>query len=119
MTTPRDLLIVAIDTAPGRPPEQGDLSLALAGAELIDLLVAQAVRLDDDHIVPGYRPTLADPLLDQAASSLVGRPPYESVDDWLWRRGRGLAAAYLTALEAEGLLTRQHRRWVPFRAGRR
>lgn len=117
MTTPRDLLIVAIDTAPGRPPEQGDLSLALAGAELIDLLVAQAVRLDDDHIVPGYRPTLADPLLEQAASSLVGRPPYESVDDWLWRRGRGLAAAYLTALEAEGLLTRQHRRWVPFRAG--
>lgn len=117
MTTPRDLLIVAIDTASGRPPEQGDLSLALAGAELIDLLGAEAVRLDGDRIVPGYRPTIADRLLDEAASALVGEPPYEPVDDWLWRRGQGLAAAYLTALEADGLLTRQHHRWMPFRAG--
>ena len=33
-----------------RPPvEHGDLSLALAGAEVIDLLGARAVRLDGDH----------------------------------------------------------------------
>ncbi|MER5183091.1 GPP34 family phosphoprotein [Streptomyces sp. NPDC002896] len=114
MTTARDLLIVAMDTAPDRPLEQGDLSLALAGAEVIDLLGAQAVSLDDDHIVPGYRPAIADRLLDEAASSLVREAPYESVDDWLWRRGRGLSSAYLAALEAEGQVTRQRRRWVPF-----
>ncbi|MGW1787541.1 GOLPH3/VPS74 family protein [Streptomyces tubercidicus] len=117
MTTPRDLLIVAMDTETSRPLERGDLSLALAGAELIDLLGAQAVRLDDDRIVPGYRPTLPDRLLDQAASSLIQQSPYESVDDWLWRRGHGLAAAYLSALEDDGQITREHRRWHPFGAG--
>ncbi|GGX76096.1 GOLPH3/VPS74 family protein [Streptomyces hiroshimensis] len=117
MTTSRDLMIIAMDAAPDRPVEQGDLSLALAGAEVIDLLDCRAVTLDGDHIVPGPRPTTADPLLEQAASSLVREvPPYESVGDWLWRRGRDLSAAYLQALEAEGLLSRQ-RRGMSFRAG--
>ncbi|MGW1376665.1 GOLPH3/VPS74 family protein [Streptomyces sp. NPDC002446] len=109
MTTSRDLMITAMDAAPSRPVAQGDLSLALAGAELIDFLNAQAITLDGEDIVPGLLPATADPLLDQAASSLVREAPYESLDDWLWRRGRGLSAAYLAALEAEGLLSRQRR----------
>ncbi|MGG2464504.1 GOLPH3/VPS74 family protein [Streptomyces sp. RGM 3693] len=117
MTTSRDLMITALDVAPDRPVEQGDLSLALAGAEVIDLLAAEAIALDDDRIVPGYRPTTPDPLLDQAAASLVRETPYESVGDWLWRRGRGLSAAYLATLEADGVLSRQPRRGVHFRAG--
>ncbi|MFD5394189.1 GPP34 family phosphoprotein [Streptomyces sp. NPDC127097] len=117
MTTPRDLMIVAMDAESGGALERGDLSLALAGAELIDLLSAEAVRLDGERIVPGYRPALPDRLLDQAASALVQQAPYESVDDWLWRRGHGLAAAYLSALEDDGELTREHRRWRPFGAG--
>ncbi|WP_328385103.1 GPP34 family phosphoprotein [Streptomyces sp. NBC_00400] len=118
MTTPRDLLFVAMDLESSRTLERGNLSLALAGAELIDLLEAQAVSLDGDRIVPGYRPAVADRLMDEAASSLDQQPPYESVDDWLWRRGRGLSTAYLTAFEAEGQLTRQPRsRWIPFRSG--
>jgi hypothetical protein len=117
MTTPRDLMIIALDVAPSRPLERGDLSLALAGAELIDLLAAQAIGLDGDHIVPGYRPAVADHLLDEAASSLVRQAPYESVEEWLWRRGRGLSSAYLVVLEAEGQLTRQRHHWMLFRAG--
>ncbi|WP_127354806.1 GOLPH3/VPS74 family protein [Actinacidiphila soli] len=118
MTTPRDLLIVAMDRPSSRSVERGDLSLALAGAELIDLLGAHAVRLDGDHIVPNLRRSVDDHLLDEAASSFAQQEPYDSVDDWLWRRGRGLSATYLAALEAEGQLTRQrHHRWMPFRAG--
>jgi len=118
MTTPRDLLIVAIDMASSPPPERGDLSLALAGAELIDLLDAQAVTLEGDHIVPGYRPAIADRLLEEAASSFARQAPYESVGDWLWRRGRGLYEAYLAVLEAEGQLTRgRRRRWGLSRTG--
>ncbi len=52
MSTPRDLMIVAMDVAPDRPVETGDLSLALAGAEVVDLLAAGAVVLDGDLIVP-------------------------------------------------------------------
>ncbi|MFE2431694.1 GPP34 family phosphoprotein [Streptomyces sp. NPDC059373] len=116
MTTPRDLVIVAMDRPSSRAVERGDLSLALAGAELIDLLGADAVRLEGDHIVPNPPRPIADRLLDEAASSIAQQEPYDSVDDWLWRRGRGLSAAYLAALEAEGQVTRQgHRRWILFR----
>jgi hypothetical protein len=110
--------MVAMDMESGRPPEQGDLSLALAGAEVIDLLDVQAIRLDGERIVPAYRPETGDRLLDEAASSLVRQEPYELVDDWLWRRGRGLFSSYLAALEAEGQVTRQRRRWRLFRTGR-
>lgn len=117
MTTGRDLLIVAMDRESSRPLEQGDLSLALAGAELIDLLGVQAISLDGERIVPGFRPAMVDPLLDEAASLLDRQEPYESVDDWLWRRGRDLSTAYLAALEADGGLTRQRRSgWLPFRS---
>ncbi|MFD8985769.1 GPP34 family phosphoprotein [Streptomyces sp. NPDC059564] len=118
MTTPRDLLIVTMDTAPDRPVEQGELSLALAGAELIDLLAAGAVGLDGDRIVPGPRPEPADRLLGEAADALVREAPHESVEDWLWRRGRGLAEAYRAALEADGDLVRERRRGISFQAGR-
>jgi Golgi phosphoprotein 3 GPP34 len=120
MTTARDLLFVALDVAPVRAVERGDLSLALAGAEAIDLLEGEVVRLRGDRLVPGYRPAIADRLLDEAASSLVTQEPYESVGDWLWRRGRDLSAAYLAALEEEGQLTRQRRRrWMVFRTRER
>ncbi|MEU9165360.1 GPP34 family phosphoprotein [Streptomyces sp. NPDC048424] len=117
MTTPRDLLIISMDTGSGSSVEQGELSLALAGAEVIDLLAAEAVRLDGDHIVPGQQTAPADRLLEQAAASLVREEPYESVDDWLWRRGRGLSAAYQAELEADGQLVRQRRQGISFRAG--
>jgi hypothetical protein len=116
MTTPRDLLIVAMDMGPGRSVDQGALSLTLAGAELLDLLRAEAVGLDGVRLVPGESPFEGDdPLLREAASSLVRQEPHESVEDWLWRRGRGLAAVYEAAFEAEGQVTRPHRRLASFR----
>jgi hypothetical protein len=117
MSTPRDLLIVTIDMPSSRPVERGDLSLALAAAELIDLMSAGAVRPADGLLVPTDLPAdpPADALLDAAAASVTRQPPYESVADWLWRRGRGLSAAYLAALESEHqLIEERSRRWVLF-----
>ncbi|MFB7736572.1 GPP34 family phosphoprotein [Streptomyces sp. NPDC056112] len=119
MTTPRDLLIVSMDVPSERPVEQGDLSLALAGAELADLLTGGAAGLDGDRIVPLPRQDTGDRLLDQAAASLDERPPYESVEDWLWRRGEGLAVTYIDALDTEGQLTGRRHRWMPARGGRK
>ncbi|MEJ8658280.1 GOLPH3/VPS74 family protein [Streptomyces sp. MS1.AVA.4] len=118
MTTPWDLLIVTMDVASDRPVEQGELSLALAGAELLDLIDSQTVTVDGERIVPRLQPQIDDRLLQEAASSLTRETPYESVDDWLWRRGRGLSSAYLAALEAEGQVTRQRHRWIPLRSDR-
>lgn len=118
MTTPRDLFLVTVYDAAARPVEQGDLSLALAGAELVDLFDAGAVTLDGELIVPAPAGTTADRLLGEAAAALRRETPYESVEDWLWRRGRGLGAAYLDALEADGTVAQQRRRWLPLPTGR-
>jgi hypothetical protein len=123
MSTPRDLMIVALDMAAGRPVGQGDLSLALAGAEAVDLLRTQTIELVGELMVPRAAPSPppapADRLLGDAASALVRRAPYERVEDWLWRRGRGLSAVYLAALEAEGQVVFRRSRWWPLHGGRR
>ncbi|MEU4358933.1 GPP34 family phosphoprotein [Streptomyces virginiae] len=118
MTTARDLFTIALEPQPERSVGQGDLSLSLAGAELVDLLRAGAIGLDEELIVPGPRLDLDDRLLVAAASALVRQLPYESVEDWLWRRGRDLAAAYQAAFEEEGLLARARRGRLNFGAER-
>jgi hypothetical protein len=119
MTTPRDLLIVSLDVPSAHPVGQGDLSLALAGAELVDLLRAGALVLEGERVVPGADPAEPeDRLLREAGASLRREVPYESVEDWLWRRGEGLAAAYHSGLEADGLLVRQRHPWIRVRTGR-
>ncbi|MEU5090669.1 GPP34 family phosphoprotein [Streptomyces sp. NPDC021356] len=115
MSTPRDLLYVTLDVPGDRPVEQGDLSLALAGAELVDLLAGGAAFLDGDRIRPGLRTVTDDRLLDAAGAALVGEAPYESVEDWLWRRGDGLAASYGAALDAEEHPGGSRHRWRPGR----
>jgi len=118
MTTARDLAIVALDAPPDRSVEQGDLSLALAGAEMIDLVGAEALALDGEHIVPGPQRATGDRLLDEAAASLVREEPYETVEDWLWRRGRELSAAYVDDLEKIGLTARRRGRRFPLWSAR-
>lgn len=118
MNTARDLAIVALDMEPDRPVEQGDLSLALAAAEVLDLIEAQALFLNDDLITPNAQAPTGDRLLDEAASSLLRQEPYESVEGWLWRRGRGLSAAYVADLERVGLTARPRSRRIPLRAAR-
>ncbi|MFE2264966.1 GOLPH3/VPS74 family protein [Streptomyces griseosporeus] len=109
MTTARDLTLVALGMPADRPVEQGDLSLALAGAEAIDLLEIGALTLDGDRVSPGSRAATGDRLLDEAVASLAGQGPHETIEDWLWRRGRDLAAAYVDDLQRSGLLTRPPR----------
>ncbi|MFD5621415.1 GPP34 family phosphoprotein [Streptomyces yangpuensis] len=118
MSTAKDLFLIALDQEPDRPVGQGDLSLALAGAELIDLLGAQAAALDGDRIVPGAETEPHDPLLAEAAAALARQVPYEGVEDWLWRRGRDLSATYRAALEEAGQLTRGRRGLLPFGSDR-
>ncbi|MFC8172212.1 GPP34 family phosphoprotein [Streptomyces sp. NPDC057242] len=107
MSTAKDLFIIAMDPGPEHAVGQGDLSLALAGAELIDLVGTGAVAVDGDRIVPGGASVPDDGLLGEAAARLTRQPPYERIEDWLWRRGEDLSSAYRAALEADGELTRR------------
>ncbi|MFJ9432921.1 GPP34 family phosphoprotein [Streptomyces sp. NPDC101490] len=117
MTTAKDLFLSAMEPEPGRSVGQGDLSLALAGAELIDLIGAGAVTVDGDRVVPGGAWAPDDPLLRRAVAEVDREAPPEPIEDWLWRRGRGLSATYQEALEAGGELIRKRDRRSPFGAG--
>ncbi|MGW0789176.1 GOLPH3/VPS74 family protein [Streptomyces sp. NPDC002911] len=107
MTTAKDLFIITMDPSLEPAVGQGDLSLALAGAELIDLIGAGAITVDGDRIVPGGPLTPDDRLLGEAAARLTRQPPNERIEDWLWRRGQDLAAGYQAASEEDGELTRK------------
>ncbi|MET8605302.1 GPP34 family phosphoprotein [Streptomyces rubiginosohelvolus] len=114
MTTAKDLFIIAMDPAPEHTVGQGDLSLALAGAELLDLLDAGTITVDGDLVVPDGSSVPDDRLLAAAAAGITRQPPHERIEDWLWRRGRDLAAAYQDALEEDGELTRKRSGLLPF-----
>ncbi|NEE34091.1 GPP34 family phosphoprotein [Streptomyces sp. SID7982] len=103
-----------MDPAPEHTVGQGDLSLALAGAELLDLLDAGTITVDGDLVVPGGSSVPDDRLLAAAAAGIIRQPPHERIEDWLWRRGRDLAAAYQDALEEDGELTRKRSGLLPF-----
>ncbi|MFI6488850.1 GPP34 family phosphoprotein [Streptomyces sp. NPDC050564] len=118
MTTARDLVLVALGMPADRPVAQGDLSLALAGAEAIDLLESGALSLDGDRMVPGTRVATGDALLEQAEASLIRREPYETVDGWLWRRGSDLAAVYVDGVERAGLVAHPRGQGFRLRFGR-
>jgi hypothetical protein len=140
MTTARDLLTITLDLPSARSVERGVLSLGLAAAELVDLLKLDAAVLDGDRIVPrsagggaaigdgaggaggdGGAGWAGDRMLGEAAAALAAGPrgEPETVEDWLWRRGRDLTGAYLDAFEAEGRLTRERRRrWGLLTPGR-
>ncbi|MER5949492.1 GPP34 family phosphoprotein [Streptomyces sp. NPDC001904] len=115
-TTAQDLVLVALDVPHEQRAEPGALSLALAGAEAIDLVMRGALSVDGDRMVPGPRRPADDGLLDRAAATLVRNEPYETVENWLWRRGPGLAAAYVAELERSGLIDRprpkRHKFWA-------
>ncbi|MEV7675496.1 GPP34 family phosphoprotein [Streptomyces sp. NPDC088752] len=114
MSTAKDLFIITVEPEPERAVGQGDLSLALAGAELVDLIGAGAVTVDGDRVVPGGSPVPDDRLLGEAVAGLVRQPPYERIEDWLWRRGRDLSSVYRAALEEDGELTRKRSGRSPF-----
>ncbi|MBY8882918.1 GOLPH3/VPS74 family protein [Actinacidiphila acidipaludis] len=116
--TARDLALVVLGLPPDRSVAQGDLSLALAGAEVVDLVTAGALSLTGDRFVPGPEVATGDPLLDEAVASLVRREPGETVQQWLWRRGSGLAARYARDLEQAGHLVRPRRRGLAGYAAR-
>ncbi|MFF0738988.1 GPP34 family phosphoprotein [Streptomyces sp. NPDC004111] len=107
MSTAKDLFIIVMDSKSPDSVGQGDLSLALAGAELIDLIGAGAVVVDGDRIVPGEAPSPDDRIMAEAAAGVTRQAPYERIEDWLWRRGQDLSATYQAALEADGELTRK------------
>ncbi|WP_406387495.1 GPP34 family phosphoprotein [Streptomyces sp. NBC_00887] len=116
MTTPQNLLMITMDETSTRRVDPADLSVALAGAELIDLLEAKAIGLDNGYLVPGRQAVPDDHCLQQAMESLHLTEPYQLVSDWLGNREDMLVERYTAALETEDLATRRRPRGHPLRS---
>lgn len=126
MSTARDLVLVVLGPTSQQGVEQGDLSLALAGAEAIDLLEGGELVLDAGRLIPGGGAQIGtragngperasrDRLLEEAVASIVRREPYETVEDWLWRRGQNLAAVYVGDLARPGHVAGRRHHGRPF-----
>ncbi|MFH8625879.1 GPP34 family phosphoprotein [Streptomyces vietnamensis] len=114
MTTARELALFVLSLAPERAVEPGDLSLALAGAEAVDLLRSGSLALDGDRMAPRSDRATGDRLLDQALASVVRQQSWQTIRSWLWRRGKDLAETYVQDLERAGLLVRPrgHGLWL-------
>ncbi|MFF3606853.1 GPP34 family phosphoprotein [Streptomyces sp. NPDC002463] len=114
MTTARDLALFVLDLPPERAVEPGDLSLALAGAEAVDLLKGGSLALDGDRMAPRSDRATGDRLLDQALASVVRQQSWQTIQSWLWRRGKDLAETYARDLERTGRLgrPRRHGPWL-------
>ncbi|MGW5782215.1 GPP34 family phosphoprotein [Streptomyces sp. NPDC003863] len=106
VTTARDLALCVLNLPPERAVEQGDLSLALAGAEAVGLLRRGSLALDGDRTAPCSVKATGDRLLDQALASVVRQQSWQTIQSWLWRRGKDLAETYARDLERAGLLVR-------------
>ncbi|MFF0544916.1 GPP34 family phosphoprotein [Nocardia thailandica] len=104
-----DLLLLLLDPA-GRPLTDGTrLPRALAGAVLLDLLRAGAIRLAEpgDRVAPGrlvvLRDRVGDPLLDDAAAALgagAPRTPGAAIE----KLQKGLRPRVTERLERAGLV---------------
>lgn len=95
-----DLILLAIDPKGGRVRQSFFVRYGLMGSELIRLIAADLVRLDNGRLtVAGYaRGSTGDAELDAALSSIASasRPPWPK--DWLRKSERKIVRSYLANL---------------------
>lgn len=95
-----DLILLAIDPKGGRVRQSFFVQYGLRGSELIRLIAADLVRLDNGRLtVAGYaRGSTGDAELDAALSSIASasRPP--GPKDWLRKSERKIVRSYLANL---------------------
>ncbi len=107
LTLPDELVLIAYDD--GGKRAGGQLDLAVAGAVLVELALAQRVNTDHKHLTVVDAAPTGDALLDQALARMAGDRP-RSAKDWVTRLQKGTREQVLDRLVTAGLLRRQTNR---------
>src|SRR4051794_20488345 len=86
-----ELLLIALDDDSGANHAQVTLDAGLAGAVLLDLVAARAVRVEGDKIdaEPGQRPS--HPLLSDALDAIAADSNPRTVEHWVTALPRRLS----------------------------
>ena len=100
----RDLVLLAIDPARGRVRGSAFLRYGLMGSELVRLIAAGRIDMQDGRIVAAVAGPTGDPNLDAALTSILGarRPPRAA--SWIGRPRRQIVGGYLSMLAAGGVV---------------
>lgn len=114
MLIAEDLLLLATDDADGSAEANVQLDPALAGAVLMELVVARRLELLQDgkkpQVVVIDTTPLGDPILDPALQILVDKAPMEPVTA-IGRIGRGLRESLYENLQQRGIVRREKTRF--------
>lgn len=111
MLIAEDLLLLATDDATGRTTVSSvQLDPALAGAVLIELVVAGRVNLEGEgraaQVVVTHQSPLGDPVLDAALQSLIDKGPLKP-SSVIPRLAKGLRGRLNDQLAGRGILRRE------------
>jgi hypothetical protein len=114
LTLPEELLVLALDADRGsvRGHLSGELPPGLAGAALMELVLAERVRIEDRKVVPAGEGTLGDPVLDPVLEKVASSKRPRKLSDWVTRLGSGpgLEKRCLERLLERGVLRKGSRR---------
>jgi hypothetical protein len=114
LTLPEEFLVLALDADRGtvRGELSGELAPGLAGAALMELALAERVRIEDGKVVPVGEGALGDPVLDPVLEKVVSSKRRRGLTHWVTRFGsyRGLEKRCLERLLEKGVLRRGSRR---------
>jgi Golgi phosphoprotein 3 (GPP34) len=99
----RDLVLLGLNPSGRVAGSSPGFDFALAGAVLLDLVLAERIDVVDKRIAVLDATPLGDPVLDEAVAAIAaGRP--RRAKDWIRRLSRGLRKRVLAGLVRDGLV---------------
>jgi len=111
-TLSEELLLLALDDEKGSVGMNASSTLdtALAGAQLMDLVFANRVALEDDRIVVADASPTGDSVLDEALDRIAGDDKARKPAAWIPRLTKGLRKRLLAELVSKGAVSVDERR---------
>ena len=109
-----ELLLLVYDDAGSPEAGMQVVDYGLAGALLMELMLAERVTVPDKRVVVTDPTPIGDPLADQALARIAGEHRERKPKDWIGPLSKGLRERVLDRLIAAGLLRREEDRvlWV-------
>jgi hypothetical protein len=109
-----ELLLLMYDDAGSMQASAQSVDYGLAGALLMELMLAERVAVPDKRVVMTDPTPIGDPLADQALARIAADGRGRKPKDWVGPLSKGLRDQVLDRLVAAGLLRREEDRvlWV-------
>ena len=111
-----ELLLLALDDEKGSVGMNASSTLdtALAGAQLLDLFLADRLALENDRVVVADASPTGDPVLDEALGRIAGDEKSRKPDTWIPKLTKGLRTRLLAELVDKGAVIADAKKFLGF-----